>query len=324
MMKRAISGLLVLLATSQAASPAQEERFEQAYRLVNEYYWDLSSTGKDWPAIGEKYRLRLTEVSTWDELYKLLAQMYGELGDSHSTVLGPEQARALIGEGLCFPLPFPEAWSLATSQAEGASPPEFKANLEQDQILYLRIPNLIQNGPLNRLEDQFQELEPKAKMGIILDLRGNPGGLTLHMARVAGWFTRGALWRIVTRGYGVLPQTTIPLWGTPLTSKPLVILIDQNVNSAAEGLAGALKLSGRGYLIGQQTAGNTEAVIPYCFPDGAVAMVAAGVLAPLAGSTWEGRGVEPDLSPAAGDDPINLARNYLKNLSQKSGTGGGG
>ena len=95
-----------------------------------------------------------------------------------------------------------------------------------------------------------------------------------------------------------------------------MVLIDQNVNSAAEGLAGALKQAGRAYLIGEKTAGNTEAVLPYCFPDGAVALVAAGVLAPLSGPTWEGRGVAPDQTAASSEQGLELARNYLQNLDQ--------
>lgn len=315
-MKRIIgAGLFLLLSSSLAANPEQVERFEQAYRLVNDYYWDHSRSQSDWQAIGDKYRSTLADINTWAELYAMLDQMYGELGDAHSTVLAPEQAHSLLGEGLCFPLPFSEAWSGVLSQAELAQQAKFEAKL-QDQILYLRIPDLIQSQQLGQLRHDFERLEPQAKLGIILDLRGNPGGLTLHMAEVAGWFTRGALWRIVTRSYGVLPQTTIPLWGPPLTQKPLVVLIDRNVNSAAEGLAGALKQAGRAYLIGEKTAGNTEAVLPYCFPDGAVALVAAGVLAPLSGATWEGRGVAPDQTGATANQGLELARTYLQNLAQ--------
>lgn len=315
-MKRIIgAGLFLLLGGSLAASPEQVERFEQAYRLVDEYYWDISRSQSDWQEVGEKYRSTLADINTWAELYAMLDRMYGELGDAHSTVLAPEQARALIGEGLCFPLPFSEAWSGLLGQVEPTERPQFEAKL-QDQILYLRIPDLIQSQKLRQLRQDFERLEPQADLGIILDLRGNPGGLTLHMAEVAGWFTRGALWRIVTRSYGVLPQTTMPLWGAPLTNKPLAILIDQNVNSAAEGLAGALQQTGRAYLIGANTAGNTEAVLPYCFPDGAVALVAAGVLAPLSGPTWEGRGVAPDQTAAGTEQGLELARDYLQNLAQ--------
>ena len=309
------AGLFLLLSSSLAATPEQVERFEQAYRLVNEYYWDLSRSQSNWQEVGEKYRPKLAHVNTWVELYTLLDQMYGELGDAHSTVIAPEQARSLLGEGLCFPLPFSEAWSGLLGQAEPTEQPEFEATI-QDQVLYLRVPDLVQSQQLSQLRQDFERLEPQAALGIILDLRGNPGGLTLHMAEVTGWFTRGALWRIVTRSYGVLPQTTIPLWGPPLTNKPLVVLIDQNVNSAAEGLAGALKQAGRAYLIGEKTAGNTEAVLPYCFPDGAVALVAAGVLAPLSGPTWEGRGVAPDQTAASSEQGLELARNYLQNLDQ--------
>jgi len=134
----------------------------------------------------------------------------------------------------------------------------------------------------------------------------------LTMAEVAGVFMRGLPWRIVTRTKGVMPQPTIPFWGKPLTSKPLVVLIDGDVHSAAEGLAGALKQAKRATLVGERTAGNTEVVLPYCFPDGGVAMLASGVLAPFQGPTWEGRGVEPDIEVRGEDEQLRRALNLIE------------
>ncbi len=48
-------------------------------------------------------------------------------------------------------------------------------------------------------------------------------------------------------------------------------------------------------VVGERTAGNVEAVLPFCLRDGSQAWIATGVLAPLLGATWEGRGVEPDV-----------------------------
>ena len=45
---------------------------------------------------------------------------------------------------------------------------------------------------------------------------------------------------------------------------------------------------------GQATAGNVEAVLPFCLRDGSQAWVAAGVLAPIGAPTWQNVGVEPD------------------------------
>ncbi len=148
-------------------------------------------------------------------------------------------------------------------------------------------------------------------VGYVLDLRDNPGGLVLEMAQVASLFIRGWPWRLVLRGAGAIPEPTLPFWGEPEARKPLAVLIDGGVNSAAEGLAGALKEFGRARFFGETTAGNTEALLPYCFPEGAVALVAAGVLAPFRGPTWEGRGVAPD-EEVDPERALSRAVRYLK------------
>ena len=112
------------------------------------------------------------------------------------------------------------------------------------------------------------------------------------MMQVAGVFTRGLLWRAITRWSLPLPY---PALGSPATDLPLAVLVDGDVHSAAEGLAGALQAQGRARVVGATTAGNVEAVLPFCLRDGGQAWIATGVLAPIRGPTWEGRGVVPDL-----------------------------
>ena len=111
------------------------------------------------------------------------------------------------------------------------------------------------------------------------------------MMGAAGVFTRGFLWRTLTRWTLPLPY---PALGPVETDAPLAVLIDKGVNSAAEGLAGVLQNTGRARVFGQTSAGNVEAVLPFCLRDGSQAWIATGVLAPLRGPTWEGRGVVPD------------------------------
>jgi carboxyl-terminal processing protease len=179
-----------------------------------------------------------------------------------------------------------------------------------DGVVIVRLNNLVDAVGPSALQEAIRRYEARAR-GYVLDLRGNPGGLALRMAEVAGIFMRGVPWRIVSRGLGGIPLPTTPFLGRPQTQKPLVVLIDGNVHSAAEGLAGALKNAGRAYLIGTRSAGNTEALTPYCFPDGGVALVAGGVLAPFSGPTWEGRGVEPDLVEENPDKQLEAALRYI-------------
>ncbi len=309
-------------------------RLEQAWRLVKERYYDTGFNGVNWEAVGQSYRLKLGEVRDWDGLYRLLDDMYGELRDDHSRVLSPAQARRYLSGGQCLALPFKDQDLLPTTPPNPSTPssepakpvnpapppsqptqpsrPPYETPQVRftDGVVIVRISNLVDVAGLGALQDAIRRYEARAR-GYVLDLRGNPGGLVLRMAEVAGVFMRGVPWRIVSRGLGAIPLPTTPFVGRPQTLKPLVVLIDGDVNSAAEGLAGALKNAGRAYLIGTRSAGNTEALTPYCFPDGGVALVANGVLAPFSGPTWEGRGVEPDLVEEDPKEQLEAALRYI-------------
>ncbi|WP_457638131.1 S41 family peptidase [Oceanithermus sp.] len=317
-MKRltAVFLFFLLLGVFAAPTSAYLNRFDQAWLLVKEYYYDLSYRGVDWDKVGEKYHELIAAVTSWKEVYELLDEMYGELGDDHSRVLSPPEARQALRGSMCYPLPFPvepedtsdeeREWRQLATTTEDYDWGSFEYTIK-GKVGYLRVPNLVDEEVAGDVEDAVRSLEKQGVVGYVLDLRGNPGGLALTMAEVAGIFMRGLPWRIVTRTKGVMPQPTIPFWGKPVTSKPLVVLIDGGVNSAAEGLAGALKDAGRATLVGEPTAGNTEVILPYCFPDGGVAFLASGVLAPIKGPTWEGRGVKPDVWVSGKEEQLERA-----------------
>ena len=83
------------------------------------------------------------------------------------------------------------------------------------------------------------------------------------------------------------------------------------MNSAAEGLAGAMQKKARATIIGETSAGNVEAVMPFCLRDGSQAWIATGVLAPIGGPTWEGIGVIPDIAISS-EDALDAALTFLK------------
>jgi len=311
-------GVLLAFALAQGGREAYLMRFDWAWRLVKDVYYEPTIGGVDWDALGARYRERVAKAKDWVEVYELIAEMYRAIGDDHTRFVPPWRARSLLASGACYPLPYPEAWKAPVPEFE---PPEgaegedegFFGGAEarvEDGVLYLRLPDLVAAENYAVLEEAIAEHGDEV-VGYVLDLRGNPGGVVYEMARVAALFVRGWIWRLVMRGAGAIPEPTLPFWGKPPAQKPLAVLIDGEVHSAAEGLAGGLKESGRAVLFGERTAGNTEALVPYCFPEGAVALVAAGGLAPIRGPTWEGRGVEPDY-PTDPDQALSEAIRYLK------------
>ncbi len=70
------------------ADPAAEWRqsFEEAGRLVRDYFWDPGMCGIDWQAVLAQYRPLVERVASPDEFADLLTETMGELGTSHAYV----------------------------------------------------------------------------------------------------------------------------------------------------------------------------------------------------------------------------------------------
>lgn len=301
MLRRSLLLVVVCLMASLASAQASyEARFEQAWRLVDERYWRLDRLDVDWDAVRETYRPRALDAGDDDRFYAVLEAMYDELGDDHSTYVSPTRVaefRATYGNLPC----------LGVFGQAGSSAPGVRFERMADTVGYITVPDLATPGVAVTVRDAVRSLARDGAKTFILDLRGNPGGRLVEMMQVAGIFTDGFLWRTLTDWTLPLPY---PALGRTETDAPLVILTDARVNSAAEGLAGALQQQGRAVVIGERTAGNVEAVLPFCLRDGSQAWIATGVLAPIGAPTWEGRGVVPDIAVAP-EAALDRALTYL-------------
>jgi carboxyl-terminal processing protease len=289
-MQRFLITLVLCLPLSFAQDYA--ERFDTAWRLVNERYWDVKRLPVNWDEVREKYEPDALTAKDDNEFFAVIEKMYDELGDNHSTFVPPdkvEEIRMEYGDLPCLGV-------FSQSNQEQIGNVSFE--LLETNIGYIKLPDLASDNVAANLRSAVQTLTEEGATTFILDMRGNPGGRLIEMMQVAGIFTSGFLWRTITSWTLPLPYPAI---GTVETNAPLAILIDGGVNSAAEGLAGALQKKERATIIGETSAGNVEAVLPFCLRDGSQAWIATGVLAPIGGPTWEGVGVIPDIEVKAED-----------------------
>jgi tricorn protease len=67
-----------------------QQIFEEAWRLQRDFYWAPNYAGVDWPAMRVKYTALLPRVGTRQELTRVIGQMFGELGTSHTYIWGGE------------------------------------------------------------------------------------------------------------------------------------------------------------------------------------------------------------------------------------------
>ncbi|CAN5892527.1 hypothetical protein BH24DEI2_BH24DEI2_09400 [soil metagenome] len=299
-------GTLLALGTGLAQNDTQDyaSRFDTAWRLVAERYWDLADLGLDWNEVRTEFEPQALAATDDAAFYGVLEAMYNRIGDSHSVFVPPqkvEKIRAQYGDLPCLGV-------FAQSQSNPDRLGNIEFELVDGQVGYIRLPDLASDNVARNVRQAVKTLVRDGAQSFVLDLRGNPGGRLIEMMQTAGVFTDGFLWRTVTKWALPLPY---PALGATETKLPLAVLIDGGVNSAAEGLAGALQGKGRATVVGETSAGNVEAVLPFCLRDGSQAWIAAGVLAPIGGPTWEGRGVVPDIATSS-EGALDAAVRYLE------------
>jgi len=86
---------LYLASTTTPEEPAafHAEIVESAWSQVDEKYFDSTFNGRDWFALGEKYRGSAINSPDRVSLYRVINTMFTELGGSHLQAIPPEQAQ---------------------------------------------------------------------------------------------------------------------------------------------------------------------------------------------------------------------------------------
>ncbi|MFE9428062.1 S41 family peptidase [Kitasatospora sp. NPDC006697] len=144
--------------------------------------------------------------------------------------------------------------------------------------------------------------------GVLLDLRGNSGGLLDEAAASASAFLDGGPVASYQVGDGRRELTAAPGGDT---RTPLVVLVDGGTMSAAELLAGALQDRCRAVLVGTRTFGKGTVQEPSRLADGSVLERTVGRYFTPAGRSPDGTGLLPDV-PAT--DPAGAERLALQVL----------
>lgn len=133
------------------------------------------------------------------------------------------------------------------------------AGLTHDSLLYIRVLDFAA-GATDDLRAALDSLLAPGRTpaaGIILDLRGNPGGLLSEAHRTAELFLEEGRLIVGTEARSRWDETTIYSTGDDLTDGlPIVVLIDGASASAAEIVAGALRQNDRAVLVGDTTFGK--------------------------------------------------------------------
>ncbi|MDX1571964.1 MAG: S41 family peptidase [Xanthomonadales bacterium] len=171
------------------------------------------------------------------------------------------------------------------------------ARLLDDRYAVITIRSF-QEDTAEEVSSELERLKAQAGRdldGMVLDLRGNPGGVLGSAVGVSDLFLEEGL-IVYTKGRSTEAQLSFSAGPQDeLSGAPIIVLVDDTTASASEIVAGALQDHGRAVVLGTQTfgKGSVQSVVPL-YNGGAIKLTTARYYTPN-GRSIQAAGIQPDI-----------------------------
>lgn len=261
--------------------PVPEILYREAWAFARDSYRDRGYNGQDWLAWRTRYRGTLR---TEEEAYRAIAAMLASLGDPYTRLRDPEETAALF---------LARRGSSAMTDALGRAAIQGRTVVTGELpggLGYIRLGNFTDPGVVAEVRAALEKM--RRMEGIVLDLRGNTGGLGRSADAIGDLLVGPGK----DAGVDVGPSGEMPLvtgGEGALTDSPLVVLVDGQTGSAAERLARTLENTGRAMLSGQTTFGKGRAQVSRVLPGGTTVLVSASEMLGPDRRPIQGKGLQP-------------------------------
>ena len=170
-------------------------------------------------------------------------------------------------------------------------------------------------GAHGAVAEKLKPLLRKGARGIVLDLRGNPGGLLTEAVLTASLFIEKG--PIVSTSGRTQPKHVFNAEGETIApNQPMVVLVDKGSASSSEIVTGALRDRGRATVIGQKTYGKGVFQNVEELQNGGVLDLTVGSYYLPDGANLAHRGIDPtvpavDLRKTRRDEALPIALDVL-------------
>jgi carboxyl-terminal processing protease len=200
--------------------------------------------------------------------------------------------------------------------------PSVESRMLEGSVGYVKI-NDFGEKTTSELRTQLKALLAQKPVGLVLDLRGNPGGYLDTGIEVASQFVGQGV--IVRERFGDGREKTYDaIRGGLATGLPLVVLIDKGSASASEIVAGAIQDTQRGTILGETSygKGSVQTLTPLSGENGVVRVTVARWLTP-GGRSIHKLGITPDVTVELTDEDREADRDPQLDEAVRLLTGGG-
>lgn len=285
-MKKILSCLIIFFTSLCLVSCVDEEEqdntpqgnFEALWKIIDEHYcffdYKQQVYGLDWNAVHEKYKVRISPDMTSDQLFEVLTAMLAELRDGHVNL----SRSADYGRYWSWYEDYPSNYSdtlirqyLGTDYKIAAG---LKYRILDTNIGYIRYESFtdaIGEGNIDEVINRLQLCQ-----GLIIDIRNNGGGNLTNAEKLAARFfdqdtTVGYMQHKTGTGhndFSELKEQRIETSSNLRWHKPVCVLTNRRVYSAANEFVKYMKCSPWATVVGDHTGGGSGLPFNSMLPNG--------------------------------------------------------
>ena len=185
--------------------------------------------------------------------------------------------------------------------------PIIETRMLKGDVAYLRLKEFNAVSQ-KRVRSALRKLLANDPMGLVVDLRGNPGGYLNMAVDVASEFLPKGTLILIEQERNQEPKEYLVEREGIATTVPLAVLVNGSSASAAEIVAGAIRDSDRGTLIGEHTFGKSAVQSTHKLSEGSSLRVTIAKWYPPGGKDLDTGGIEPDIQVILSPEDVAAER----------------
>ena len=281
---RAMLTAIIIAATMTACVDEEEYdnspqgNFEALWRIIDEHYcffdYKNKEYGLDWNETYNKYKVRINNGMTTDQLFEVLADMLGELRDGHVNLSTSYDFARYWSWHENFPANVSDTLLrryLGTNYKIAAG---LKYRVLDDNIGYVRYESFTNGIGEGNLDEMFMHL--MTCRGLTIDIRGNSGGTLTTAERFAARFfnepaTVGYIRHKTGMGhndFSEMKEQRISPSSNIRWQKRVCVLTNREVYSAANEFVKYMKCAPQSTIVGDRTGGGAGLPFSSMLPNG--------------------------------------------------------
>ena len=273
-----VSALCLSCVDEEEFDDTPQGNFEALWRIIDRHYCFLDykqhEIGLDWQAVYDKYRVRVDDDMSQMQLFEVLTQMLGELRDGHVNLSASHDYGRYWSWYENYPANFSDTLQRRYMGTDYKIASGLDYRILDDNIGYIRYESFSSPIGEGNLDDVLMHM--MLCQGIIIDIRNNGGGDLTNADKLAARFCQektlvGYVQHKTGPGHGEFsamePHYLEPS-GNLRWHKPVVVLTNRHVYSAANEFVMYMKALPQAKIVGDHTGGGAGMPFSSSLPNG--------------------------------------------------------